>query len=50
MEDDHLSNPFGIKSERPSEMSFPRKTPSSARTEMIFEVFISANIHTVALS
>jgi hypothetical protein len=49
-EDDHFSDPFGIESERPTEISFSRKTRSSKRTEMNFEVFISINIHTVALS
>jgi hypothetical protein len=48
IEGDQISDPFGIESEHPTQMSFSRKTPSSERTEMDFEVFILANIYRVA--
>jgi hypothetical protein len=50
IENDHRSDPFGIESERPREILFSQKTPFLERTEMNFEAFISANIHTVAFS
>jgi hypothetical protein len=49
MEDDHVSDPFGIESELPTEMPFPRKAPSSQRTRMNFEVLVSVNLQIVAL-
>jgi hypothetical protein len=50
IEDDHVSDPFGTESKRPTAISFSWKTSSSEGTEMNFEVFISINLHTMVLS
>jgi hypothetical protein len=50
IEDDHGSDPFGIDSDRSTQMLFSRKMRSSERIGMNFEVFISVNHSRVAFS
>jgi hypothetical protein len=50
IEDDQISDLFEIESEPATEVSFSQKMASSERTAMNFQVFISVNFHTVALS
>jgi hypothetical protein len=45
IEENHVCDRFRIEPEPHTEMSFPRKMPSSERTGINFEVFISVNIH-----
>jgi hypothetical protein len=50
IEDDRLLVHWKNESDRPLQTSFSQKKPASERIGMNFKVFISVNIHTVALS
>jgi hypothetical protein len=50
IEDDRLLVHWKNESDHPLQASFCQKKPASERTRMNFKVFISVNIHTVALA